>query len=164
MKVVGFKLKVKGCPILFTAEAIGDTWTIMILRELFAGNDRFDGLMDRVGASSNILSNRLKRLIEHGIVCKTPYQEKPTRYKYQLTEAGLSLFPIVLSVVKWGNAWSPHGATVSIYHKPCGEITPEGLSCPLCGEALEPENTRFGIAKLVALQQTEGTNAGSDQG
>ncbi len=164
MKVLGFKMKVKGCPILFTAEVIGDTWTIMILRELFAGNDKFDGLLTKVGASSNILSNRLKRLVENGIVSKTPYQEKPTRYRYQLTEAGLSLFPIILAVVNWGNAWSPHGATVSIYHKPCGQITPDGLSCPLCGETLEPENTRFGIAKLVALQETEDTDVSADQG
>lgn len=163
MKVVGFKLKVKGCPILFTAEVIGDTWTIMILRELFAGNDKFDGLLARVGASTNILSNRLKRLVDNGIAVKEPYQEKPTRYRYQLTEAGLSLFPIVLSVVKWGNAWSPYGATVSVYHIPCGEIQPDGLACPLCGETLKPENTRFGIAKLVALQKAEETDAGSHQ-
>jgi DNA-binding HxlR family transcriptional regulator len=156
-------MKVKGCPILFTAEVVGDTWTIIILRELFAGNDKFDGLLTRVGASTNILSNRLKRLTDNGIVAKVPYQEKPTRYRYQLTEAGLSLFPIVLSVVKWGNTWSPHGATVSIYHKPCGEIAPTGLSCPVCGEILEPQNTRFGIAKLIALQKTESSHVSFDQ-
>ena len=152
-------MKVKGCPILFTAEVIGDTWTILILRELFAGNDRFDGLLGRVGASTNILSSRLKQLVEYGVVEKKPYQEKPTRYRYQLTEAGRSLFPIVLSIVVWVNTWSPDGATVSIFHKPCGEITPIGLSCPECGELLKPENTRFGIAKLIELRRSK--NAGT---
>ena len=145
-------MKVKGCPVLFTAEIIGDTWTILILRELFAGNDRFDGLLARVGASTNILSNRLKNLVNHQIVTKTPYQEKPRRYRYELTEAGLSFFPILLSVIVWGNTWSPLGSTVAIYHKPCGEIKPDGLSCPECGEGLSPDNTRFGIAKLIELQ------------
>lgn len=139
-------MKVKTCPILFTADIIGDTWTILILRELFSGNDRFDGLRQRVGASTNILSNRLKKLVTHGVAEKIPYQEKPTRYRYQLTQAGLSLFPVLLSVVSWGNQWSPHGRKVAVYHKPCGRIEPEGLSCPRCGEALTPELTRFGMA------------------
>lgn len=144
-------MKVKGCPIQFTAEVVGDTWTILILRELFAGNDRFDGLLQRVGASTNILSSRLKKLLGQGIVDKVPYQEKPVRYRYELTEAGLSLFPILISVVAWGNSWSPHGATVRLIHKPCGEIEPEGLHCPKCGELLEPQETRFGLARLVEL-------------
>lgn len=145
-------MKVKGCPIQFTAEIIGDTWTLLILRELFAGNDRFDGLLQRVGSSTNILSDRLKKLLARGIVEKTPYQEKPTRYRYVLTEAGLSLFPIILSVVVWGNAWSPHGATITVVHKPCGEIEPRGLTCPSCGDVLSQETTRFGIANLIKLQ------------
>lgn len=155
MKAVGFKMKVKGCPIQFTAEIIGDTWTILILRELLSGNNRFDGLLQRVGASTNILSDRLKKLVNHGIAEKIPYQERPTRYQYQLTEAGLSLFPVVLSVVCWGNEWSPHGRTVAVYHKPCGEIIPDGLKCPQCGEDLTPETTRFGLARLLAVQEPD---------
>lgn len=136
-------MKVNYCPIQFTAEVIGDTWTILILRELFAGNDRFDGLLERVGASSSILSNRLKKMVETGVVVKEPYQQKPTRYRYRLTEAGLTLFPVLLSLIAWGNRWSPHGPTVRVFHLPCGEVMPSGAVCPSCGQPLSPENTRF---------------------
>ena len=126
---------------------------MLILRELFAGNNRFDGLLKRVGASTNILSNRLKRLLEQGVLIKVPYQEKPTRYRYELTEAGFGLFPVMLSMTVWGNSFSEYGQTIDIIHKPCGPAVPKGLNCSECGELLTYENTRFGIAKLVQMQK-----------
>lgn len=148
-------MKVKHCPIQYTAEVIGDTWTILLLRELFAGNDRFDGLLARVGASSSILSNRLKKMMESGVVEREPYQEKPTRYRYRLTEAGHSLFPVFLAAINWGNQWSPYGPTVRIFHGPCGEILPKGGVCPQCGGELNSENTRFKIVPPAESLETE---------
>ena len=130
---------------------IGDTWTILILRELLAGNDRFDGLLVRVGASSSILSSRLKKMVDVGVLNKEPYQQKPTRYRYRLTEAGRGLFPVYLAAINWGNQWSPYGRTVRVFHADCGEIIPKGSGCPVCGGQLTADDTRFKLVPVPGI-------------
>ena len=92
------------CPVRRTLDVIGDAWTVLILRDLFVkGTRRYqDFLISLDGISPNTLSNRLKRLEEHGIVERRFYSEHPPRAEYHLTDQGQSLGPIMIALRDWG--------------------------------------------------------------
>ena len=92
------------CPIANTLDIFGDKWTLLVIRDLFAGKCTYSEFQSSPEhMPTNILANRLKRLVESGIVAKTPYQQNPVRYAYELTEAGRSLAPVLEAMIKWGN-------------------------------------------------------------
>lgn len=92
------------CALTNTLDIIGDKWTLLVVRDmLFAGKTQFsDFLESPEGISTNILAERLKRLEEYGLVQKTPYQKKPLRHAYSLTQKGLDLRPVMMEILKWG--------------------------------------------------------------
>ncbi|WP_299684222.1 helix-turn-helix domain-containing protein [uncultured Tateyamaria sp.] len=94
------------CSIARSLEVIGDKWTLLIVRDLmWHGKETFQALQhSEEHIPTNILSSRLKRLLELGLVEKSPYQNRPVRYRYTLTEAGRSLEPVLLSLMDWGHA------------------------------------------------------------
>ena len=94
-----------GCSISRTLEVVGDKWTLLITRDLmWHGKHTFQALQ---GSSeripSNILSERLRRLMNWGLVSREPYQDRPVRYAYHLTEAGRALEPVLLQIMQWGH-------------------------------------------------------------
>ncbi len=110
------------CAIARSLDLIGDKWTLLIVRDLmWHGKETFQALQNSAEhIPSNILSSRLKRLIEFGIVEKTPYQDRPIRYRYAITATGRSLEPILLSLMQWG-----HGNLGGGYFDPAtGQTTP----------------------------------------
>jgi len=126
------------CPIVRSARLIGDEWVLLILRVLFRGPQRFDDLQKMTGAATNILTTRLNRLIEADVVVKTPYQERPVRYKYSLTPRGQGLFPIVLELMRYGNEWlaSDDMPPLLLRHSECGKLSKPGQTCSECGKPL----------------------------
>jgi len=91
------------CPIANTLDIFGDKWTLLVIRDLFAGKSTYGEFHSSPeGIPTNILADRLKRLAGHGIIQKTPYQQNPVRYAYQLTNTGRSLGPVLEQLVKWG--------------------------------------------------------------
>ena len=94
------------CSIARSLEAIGDRWTMLVVRDAFLGVRRFEEFQDRLGVARNILSDRLGRLVDDGILEKRPYQERPQRFEYRLTEKGRDLFPVMISLMKWGDAYA----------------------------------------------------------
>lgn len=84
---------------------IGDRWTFLLIRDLFGGSRRFDQLQTGAQVSPHLLSTRLKRLEEDGVVRRVPYQDNPPRYEYSLTAKGLGLYPVLLSLAEWGAKW-----------------------------------------------------------
>jgi DNA-binding HxlR family transcriptional regulator len=116
-----------------TLQVIGDRWSALIIRELFYGSSRFDEFQRRLGIATNILSTRLQRLVEHGIVDKREYQIRPPRHEYQLTPKGLDLYPVPLSMMAWGDRWLTNGPPpVVLSHIPCGNQLVPRLSCSEC--------------------------------
>lgn len=93
------------CSIARTLEVAGDKWTLLIVRDLlWHGKQTFQALQDSAEhIPSNILSERLKRLIEWGLVGRAAYQQNPVRYAYQLTDKGKSLEPVLLQIMAWGH-------------------------------------------------------------
>ncbi len=96
------------CPIASSLDIIGDRWTLVLIRDLYFGASRYnDFLSSPEGIPSNLLADRLKTMEERGIVTKIPYQTKPTRYEYKLTEMGLALYPVMKTLSQWGLEWLP---------------------------------------------------------
>lgn len=93
------------CSIARSLDLIGDKWTLLIVRDLmWHGKTTFQALQNsEERMPTNMLSTRLKKLIELGLVEKAPYQDRPVRYRYELTETGYSLEPVLLSLMAWGH-------------------------------------------------------------
>lgn len=126
------------CSIARTADIVGEWWTPLILRDLFAGISRFEDLRRDLGVASNVLTDRLSTLTEHGIVERRAYQESPTRYEYVLTAKGRDLFSIVVAFIQWGDRWAAGsaGPPTVLVHDRCGRPTTAKLVCVRCGGEL----------------------------
>ena len=91
------------CPIARTLDIVGDRWTLLILRDLFVGRKRFNEFLDSSpGIPPKVLSERLKKLLEHGFIERRVYSEHPLRAEYNLTETGLSFRPVLHAMGEWG--------------------------------------------------------------
>ncbi len=139
------------CPIARSLAVLGDRWTMLIIRELFLGTRRFDAFQAQTGMSPHLVSQRLKRLEKDGIVERRPYQQRPPRYEYRLTEKGKDLHSVVLALRAWGMRWGgldpAAEPAVTLIHKTCGEkIGTTEVIHPDCGALLHPHDiaTRFG--------------------
>jgi DNA-binding HxlR family transcriptional regulator len=132
------------CSIARALEVVGERWTLLIVRDVFLGLRRFDQLQDHLGIARNVLQTRLERLVEHDVLEKRPYQERPLRHEYRLTEKGIDLWPTIVALLQWGDrhAPSPDGPPVLITHKDCGGELDAHRICTRCGKAVEARQAR----------------------
>ena len=91
------------CSIARALEVLGDRWTMLVIREAFMGVRRFDDFQRNLGVARNVLTDRLGRLVEEGILGRMPYQERPERFEYRLTGKGVDLWPVMMSLMPWGD-------------------------------------------------------------
>jgi DNA-binding HxlR family transcriptional regulator len=136
------------CAVARTLALIGDRWSFRILRESFFGVRRFDELASHTGAARNILADRLERLVEGGVLERRLYQERPKRFEYILTAAGLDLYPAFLLLMRWGDRWRrpAEGVPLLIIHKACGRPTVAELVNAETGRAIDPRDVTFRAA------------------
>jgi DNA-binding HxlR family transcriptional regulator len=122
-----------GCTIQRTVEAIGDRWSLIVLRELFAGIRRFDQMTIRTEIPRQVLTARLSRFTDLGIARRVPYQEpgQRTRSEYRLTDKGLDLFPVRLAMAAWGDRYAvpSDGPPITWVHRGCGAELTQVLEC-----------------------------------
>lgn len=121
------------CSIARAMDLLGERWTMLLLREAFAGVRRFDDIQQNTGAPRQVLSARLAHLVEHGILRRVPYQEpgQRQRYEYRLTTKGLDLYPVLAGLLQWGDKYlaDDSGPTVLLTHKECGESIRVTMLC-----------------------------------
>ena len=131
------------CSVARALAVVGERWTLLILRDIFMGARRFDEIQSSLGITRHRLAERLAKLVKKGVLVKVLYQDKPVRYEYKLTRMGLGLYPVLMSLTRWGDDWLDNGdgAPVEYVHKNCGLTIRPTLSCGACGEAIRPENT-----------------------
>ncbi|MER7600097.1 winged helix-turn-helix transcriptional regulator [Streptomyces hydrogenans] len=84
---------------------VGDWWSLLLIRETARGHHRFDALQEELGISRKVLTERLAHLVETGVLEKVPYQDRPVRHEYRLTESGRGLLPVLLSMQDWADRW-----------------------------------------------------------
>ena len=121
------------------ARLVGDHWSILTVRAIFRGIRRFDDLQADLGISRGVLTDRLRRLMDAGIVERVPYQEHPLRYDYRLTPKGLELSPMIVALLRWGARWvggTQHGPV--LVHKQCGTELEQGFWCRTCQTTFGP--------------------------
>lgn len=93
------------CGLPAALEAMGERWSFMILRAAFNGVRHFEDFLDQLGIARNILSNRLSRLVEAGILRREHCSDDRRRIEYRLTEKGFDLLPAMLALREWGEKW-----------------------------------------------------------
>lgn len=126
----------ENCSVARTVAVIGDRWTLMILRDCFLGVRRFEDFERRLGISRSIVAERLKRLVDEGVLRREAYQDRPVRHEYRLTDKGLALHPVMMAIVHWGDVHyaGEAGPPLLHRHKACGCDFAPVQTCSACGE------------------------------
>lgn len=124
-------------------DLLGDWWTPLVLREAFYGIRRFDGFQRELGIARNTLTDRLRRLVDEGLLEKQLYESEPRRFDYVLTDKGRDFFGVLAAMSRWGDRWlaGDEGAPVRLHHEVCGHDTHAEVVCAACGEPLHGEDT-----------------------
>ena len=127
------------CPVARAESVAGDIWTVLVLRELFASNHRFDEIQAMTGATPQMVATRLKNLEADGLVERHRYHERPLRYEYHLTEKGEDFFPVLMALRAWGEKWCRlpgEEPSLEYTHNICGQPAGFGPLCDHCGQLL----------------------------
>ncbi|MBV9661032.1 MAG: helix-turn-helix transcriptional regulator [Acidimicrobiales bacterium] len=130
------------CSLARSLEMVGDWWSPLILRDLALGPRRFDELAVDLGISRNLLATRLEGLAVDGIVTRLRYLDHPPRYRYQLTQAGVDLVPVLMALTAWGDRWATpdDGPPIRYRHRTCGHVFTPTVCCSSCAEAVSSES------------------------
>jgi DNA-binding HxlR family transcriptional regulator len=120
------------CSVAAALGVIGEKYSLLVLREVFFRVRRFDAIQRNTGAPRDVLTTRLRRLVDAGVLEKVRYQERPERYEYHLTPAGVELRPVLLVLMQWGDRHLVAGPPVVLEHS-CGADLDATLICRDCG-------------------------------
>ena len=132
----------RACSIARTLDIVGEKWALLAIREVFSGNRRFDEMVKRTGAPRDTLAARLRTLVGAGILERRRYCEHPARFEYFLTSAGRDLYPVIISLMHWGDRYlaGDDGPPLVLEHR-CGHRLTPRLICEACGEPLRAGQT-----------------------
>ena len=136
------QLAEENCSIARPASLLGDRWTLVILRQAFSGIKRYEDFQASLGISRSLLSDRLGKLVDAGILRREPYKDAiRTRERYRLTEKGLDLYPVLMALREWGDRYmAEDGPPLKVRHRGCGGEPRIHLRCDRCGEEVGPRD------------------------
>jgi DNA-binding HxlR family transcriptional regulator len=131
------------CSIARTLEIVGEKWALLAVREVFLGNRRFDEIVRRTGAPRDTLAARLRTLVDAGILERQQYNEHPARFEYRLTPAGRDLYPVILTLMRWGDEHlaGEEGPPMVLEHHGDHRVVAQ-VVCETCGEVIRPRDVR----------------------
>jgi DNA-binding HxlR family transcriptional regulator len=131
------------CSIARTVDMLGDWWTPLVVRQAFLGARRFDEFHSALGIPRNVLAERLRTLEGHGVLERRLYQERPPRYEYHLSEKGIALYPVIVTMMAWGDEWLdwPDGPPVDLVDRETGQRIEPVLVDRRTGEPIDPRRT-----------------------
>ena len=124
------------CPIARVNDLTGDWWTPLVLRELSFGKTRFDEIRRELGCSASVLTQRLNRLGDEGLVTRSPYQQHPTRYEYHLTDKGSAFWPVLAAMWRFGSDWLFDEPPSDLIDNATGQVVRPVLTDELSGRPL----------------------------
>jgi DNA-binding HxlR family transcriptional regulator len=131
------------CSVARTLEIVGEKWALLALREVFLGNRRFDEMVRKTGAPRDTMTARLKTLVAAGVLERRPISEHPPRFEYRLTSAGLDLYPVIVSLMQWGDRYLTNGeAPPMVLSHSCGHPLGAVTTCSSCGEPVVARDVR----------------------
>ena len=131
------------CSIARSLDLVGEWWTMLVVREAFMGTTRFDAFQRNLGIAPNILSARLKRLVDSGVLQRMP-AGGARRQEYRLTEKGRDLFPVLMALLQWGDRWlaGPDGPPIRLLDRAAGLPVAVGVRSS-DGRTLRPDDIRL---------------------
>jgi DNA-binding HxlR family transcriptional regulator len=123
----------------------GDRWTQLVLAAFFLGAHRYEEIRAQTHIASNLLADRLKLLTEHGMLARRPSRTQPAHQEYALTAKGMDSYPIMLTLLKWGDRWLARraGPPLVLHHLPCGQPLDPIVVCNGCGLEIDPHDVSF---------------------
>jgi DNA-binding HxlR family transcriptional regulator len=130
----------RSCSIANALEVVGERWSLLALREVFLGVTRFDQIAANTGASRDVLTVRLKKLVAAGVLEKHQYSEHPPRYEYVLTDSGRALHNVMLMLKEWGDTYVTEGPLPLVWEHSCGTVLEPLVVCAACGEEATSES------------------------
>jgi len=141
--VVAVSAQPRACSVARTLDVVGEKWALLAVREVFLGNRKFDEMVKRTGAPRDTLAARLRTLVGAGILERRQYSEHPARFEYHLTDAGRDLYPVIATLMRWGDRYlaGDDGPPLLLQHH-CGHRLVTQVVCEACGEPLEARHTR----------------------
>jgi DNA-binding HxlR family transcriptional regulator len=141
--VVSTSAEPRPCSIARTLDIVGEKWALLAVREVFLGNRTFDEMVRRTGAPRDTLAARLRTLVGAGILERRQYCEHPARFEYHLTNAGRDLYPVIVTLMRWGDQYlaGDDGPPLVLQHR-CGHQLAAQVVCEACGEPLRARDTR----------------------
>ena len=130
------------CSVARTLDIVGEKWALLAVREVFLGNRKFDEIVKRTGAPRDTLAARLRTLVGAGVLERRQYSEHPARFEYRLTSAGRDLYPVITTLMRWGDKYlaGDDGPPLVLQHH-CGSQVVATVVCEACGEALDARHT-----------------------
>jgi DNA-binding HxlR family transcriptional regulator len=142
------------CSVARTLELVGEKWALLAVREVFLGNRRFDEMVRRTGAPRDTLAARLRTLVSAGILERLQYSQHPPRFEYRLTGAGRELYPVIVTLMHWGDRHlAGTGGPPLVLEHQCGHRLATQLVCQACGEPVHAGSTRPAGAQHPAPTQ-----------
>ena len=133
------------CSIASALDVVGEPWTLLIVRDAFYGVRRFDDFQENLGIARNVLTARLKKLVEAGIFRKIAYRQRPLRHEYRLTDKGAALFPVIVGLKLWGDRFGSaarNGKPMDLVDRSDGRPLEPVLIDSMSGQKLELTNVR----------------------
>jgi DNA-binding HxlR family transcriptional regulator len=128
----------RACSVANALDVIGDRWSLLVVRELFHHVHRFNDIASNTGAPRDILTTRLRKLEEVGVLERQEYSAAPPRFEYHLTPSGKALSPVIQSLRQWGDDHVTAGPAPVVFEHDCGHDLVAVMHCQACGQALEP--------------------------
>jgi DNA-binding HxlR family transcriptional regulator len=126
----------RACAIAAALDVVGEKWSLLVVRELFLGCRRFSDIAANTGAPRDILTVRLRRLEEVGVLTRRAYSEHPPRYEYVLTDAGRDLRPVIMALKYWGDTHVLPQPLPPVLEHSCGHVFEPRMACAACGEVV----------------------------
>jgi DNA-binding HxlR family transcriptional regulator len=133
------------CSIASALDVVGEPWTLLIVRDAFYGVRRFDDFQENLGIARNVLTSRLKKLVEAGVFRKSAYRQRPLRHEYRLTDKGAALFTVIVGLKQWGDRYgaaSRSGKPMELVDRTNGRSLEPVLIDAESGRKLELTNVR----------------------
>ena len=134
----------RSCSIARTLDIVGEKWALLAIREVFLGDRRFDEMVRRTGAPRDTLAARLRTLVAAGILERRQYSDHPARSEYYLTKAGRDLYPVIATLMRWGDKYlaGDDGPPLVLEHT-CGHQLVAQLVCEACREPVQAGQARI---------------------
>ncbi|HEV8561050.1 MAG TPA: helix-turn-helix domain-containing protein [Actinophytocola sp.] len=133
IRLADLPLGVRPCSLAAALGVLGERWSLLALREIGYGVHRFARIAGYMGASRDMLADRLRKLEAAGVIERRQYSEHPPRHEYHLTQAGRELFPVMLALSQWGDKWAVDTPSLTHRHT-CGQPVQVDFVCHHCGQ------------------------------